>query len=373
MCFPLSRSDSMIDPADLEHHPRHSWRTVLSWLFGLAVLATVILVASRFTEIARFAELARAAEPHWLLVAVALQAMTYLCAAGVWYGVLRRAGVRRSFWSIVPLGLAKLFTDQVLPAGGIGGTLLVLSGLERRGVLKGIGMAALLVGMVAFYAAYLMAVLIALVILYDHRVLNPLMISAAGLFAVVAFGIPVSVLALQYWSRSKWGAGLISSESRWLGRVPGFTVLLAAIGQASPALLRDPGSFLWATVLQLGVFVLDSITLWVMLQAIGAGGSPATAAAAFMMASLAATIGPVPLGLGTFEAVCVAVLHVQALSVETALMATLLLRGFTFWLPMIPGLILAHRELRFPSETAISGTGEISSDPTTRSPGPLDR
>jgi len=70
------------------------------------------------------------------------------------------------------------------------------------------------------------------------------------------------------------------------------------------------------------------------------------------MASLAATVGPMPLGLGTFEAVCVTVLHLQGLSVEIALMATLLLRGFTFWLPMIPGLVLARRELKGPHRHA---------------------
>jgi len=58
------------------------------------------------------------------------------------------------------------------------------------------------------------------------------------------------------------------------------------------------------------------------------------------MASVAATVGIMPGGLGTFEAASVGVLTLTGTSVTSALAATLLLRGFTFWLPMVPGLVL---------------------------------
>jgi hypothetical protein len=53
----------------------------------------------------------------------------------------------------------------------------------------------------------------------------------------------------------------------------------------------------------------------------------------------------IPLGLGTFEAACVGMLSLLGVAMETALAATLLLRGLTFWLPMVPGLWLAKREI----------------------------
>ncbi len=328
--------------------PRGRGFSGLSWLFGLLALAAVVLVASRFTEIERFVAIARAAQPAWLLAAVALQALTYLCAAGVWYVTLRRAGLAQRYWSIVPLGLAKLFADQVLPTGGIGGTLLVVSGLGRRGIPKGIGMAALLIGLVSYYLAYLLAVMTALVILYANKTLDAPMIAGAIIFALVAFSIPAVVLVLRRWSRRKSGDGWAASANRWLSRIPGISALITAMAESPGALLRDPWSFLGGTILQLLIFALDAATLWVMLQALGADDTPEVAAAAFIMASLAATIGPMPLGLGTFEAVCVTLLHVQGLSMEVALTATLLLRGFTFWLPMIPGLALARQELGRP-------------------------
>jgi uncharacterized membrane protein YbhN (UPF0104 family) len=38
-------------------------------------------------------------------------------------------------------------------------------------------------------------------------------------------------------------------------------------------------------------------------------------------------------------------LSLLGVAIETALAATLLLRGLTFWLPMVPGLWLAKREI----------------------------
>jgi hypothetical protein len=71
-----------------------------------------------------------------------------------------------------------------------------------------------------------------------------------------------------------------------------------------------------------------------------------TAFVGFMLASIVATIGPVPAGLGTFEASAVGVLSLLGIDVETALAATLLLRGLTFWIPMLPGMFFARRELK---------------------------
>ena len=323
-----------------------SWRLGLSWLSGLFILAAVVLVATRFTELEHFAALLRQAEPAWLLLAFALQCLTYFAAAAVWHGALRDMGTRRRFWSLVPLGLAKLFTDQALPTGGIGGTLLVVSALEKRGIASGIAMAALLIGMVSFYVAYVLAVLAALFLLYRGGWLDALMVGAAAIFLAVAIAIPVIVLLLRRWSTRNHLKSADNAMARSLRRVPGVSTLLQALADAPANLLRRPLPFLRASLFQASIFLLDAATLWVMLQAVGTPAPATIAFAAFMMASLAATIGPMPLGLGTFEAVSVTMLHLQGISVEAALTATLLLRGFTFWLPMLPGLIVARRELR---------------------------
>lgn len=93
------------------------------------------------------------------------------------------------------------------------------------------------------------------------------------------------------------------------------------------------------------VFIADAATLAACLLAIGQPLLPGTAFIALMAGSIAATLAPLPLGLGSFEASCVAMLGVLGVPVEAALAATLLLRTLTLWLPLLPGLVLlrGHR------------------------------
>ena len=65
-----------------------------------------------------------------------------------------------------------------------------------------------------------------------------------------------------------------------------------------------------------------------------------------LMASIVVTLGPIPLGLGSFEAVSIGMLRLMGVPFEGALSATLLLRGFTLWMPLIAGFFSTRRELK---------------------------
>jgi uncharacterized protein (TIRG00374 family) len=132
----------------------------------------------------------------------------------------------------------------------------------------------------------------------------------------------------------------------WLLRIPGLAPLLRAADDAPTTLLRSARVLATMTALSIAVILLDAGTLWVMLSALGLPHSYPVAFSSYLLAMMVTTVGPIPLGLGTFEATCVAVLVVQAVPIEGALTATLLLRGCTTWLPLLPGLILVRRELR---------------------------
>jgi uncharacterized membrane protein YbhN (UPF0104 family) len=313
------------------------WWKHRSWLFGLLILGLVCFYVLQGVELERFRELLREAAPTWLLLGIGLQVLTYLSAAAVWHTALASAGARRRFWSLVPLGVAKLFTDQALPSGGISGTLLVIRGLARRGIAAPVAMGALLVGLVSFYASYGLAALFGFLTLWRNQGLGTPVAVIYVIFAGFVIGVPIIVLSLRSMREGPWGARL--------RRIPGATALLDAIADAPPHLLRNPALLLVATGLQFAIFLLDAATLDAMLAALGQHLSPILVFASFITADVVATIGPIPLGLGTFEGTAVALLTIAGIPIEAAFAATLLLRSFTFWLPMLPGLWLAHREL----------------------------
>jgi len=320
-----------------EHGQASGWRRLLPWAFGLLTLVALVVVVLHFGTIEEFTRLALAARPEWFILACVAQAATYVSASLVWRQVLRRAGYPRRLRTLVPLGIAKLFTDQVVPTGGVSGAILVVNGLTRRGIPANAAMAVLLVGLVAYFAAYLASVLASLAILWLHSRANAALYVAVAIFVAIVVALPSGVIWLRQWANRL--------PTTWLRRLPGAAFLLSAIAKAPTDLLRDPALLAETVALELAVFVFDALTLWLVFRALGDTPAIWIAFVSFIMASMAATLGPIPLGLGTFEAACVGMLSLLGVAIEAALAATLLLRGLTFWLPMLPGLWLARREI----------------------------
>ncbi len=308
----------------------------VSWIFGLALLAGVVMFATHYSQEMAFTQLLLHARPAWLLVALVLQMGTYVTDACIWRQVLGCASISRPLRSYVGLGLAKLFMDQAIPSVGLSGTLLVIRALDRRGVPRGASMAAVVVDLVSYYAAYVLALGIALGIVWAHGDLTSLMALPACIFAPLAAAVP---MALLWVSRGRRLPG-------WLKRLPFIKPALRALTEATPAIAHDISLIMQCMGFQIAIVALDAGTLWIMLWALGLEVNPAPVFASFMLSTLARTLGVVPGGLGVFEAVSVATLKLIGVPVTAGLAATLLFRFFTFWLPMAPGLILARREAR---------------------------
>ena len=311
-------------------------KSLKHWIVGLLLLSGLIIAVLNRSEIEQFAELARKAQPLWLCAAAILQAGTYFSMAAGWHAALGHTENRPSLPSMVPLVLAKLFSDQAMPSGGMSGGALLVAALRRRGIPNPICMATLLVSFVSSYAADLFAAAVSVALLWFFHQLKPWIMIVAGIFATLAVTIPWTALWLQ-----KRGSKELPP---WFGRIPKLNRFLAVLGEAPGDLVRNPAILWTATACQLGVILLDAATLWIMLLAVGQQASFWVAMPSFFLASMVAMIGPIPLGLGTFEATCITVLHMLGIPVAPALTATLLFRGFTMWLPMLPGMWLARRE-----------------------------
>ena len=171
-------------------------RRVLSWLPGVLLLAGLVVVATHFSEGRKFALLLEQARSAWILVAALLQGATYVCAAAVWQRVLRKGRARCTVRSLIPVAVARLFVDQVIPTAGFGGRLLVMRALSRRRVHTRLAVAAILVDLLTLYVAFAVCVLASLAIVAALRDLNRLVLSLAGLFPLFALSIPAAVLWL---------------------------------------------------------------------------------------------------------------------------------------------------------------------------------
>jgi uncharacterized membrane protein YbhN (UPF0104 family) len=321
-------------PTDTQPARSHGW---WAWFSGALLLLAVLLVATHVAEERELARLLRDARPGWLLVAAILQLLTYVCAAAVWQRALVYRGIAAPLAPLVPLGFAKLFTDQALPSAGMSGTVLVVRGLERRGTDRSDAVSAVVSGLVAYQLGYLVVTVSAVAIVWQRGELGILALVPATAVCLLALTFPWLVVALVHASKR--------GSVTWLARWPGARDVATALGATDPRRLFAPRLLLETVACQLAIFALDAVTLAVMLRAVGVAPDLSIVFASFVGASVVSTLAWVPGGLGTFEATCIALLHVHAVSIEASLAATLLLRGFTFWLPMLPGFVLARREL----------------------------
>ena len=120
-----------------------------AWFVGLLLLSGLVLLVTHFGELEHFARLVRQAKPAWLVLALLLQTGTYVSVASVWYLALQRERQVHSLLSLIPLGVAKLFSDQVVPSAGMSGTAFIVAALNRRGIPTQFCMATLMLSLVA--------------------------------------------------------------------------------------------------------------------------------------------------------------------------------------------------------------------------------
>jgi glycosyltransferase 2 family protein len=157
-------------------------------------------------------------------------------------------------------------------------------------------------------------------------------------FLVVAGGIPMLVL----WLHRRGQERIPRFIAKW-SKARRFFEL---VGEAPTKLVRNPALIGWLTALNLAVFIADAATMQACVLALGVHAPLSAGYVAFMFASIAVILGPIPMGLGSFEAVSIAMLRLFGVPFEAALSATLLFRGFTLWLPLVPGGILLRKEMK---------------------------
>ncbi len=312
--------------------------TVAGWIFGLFLLGGIVIFVLHLTDFQLFMATIRAANPIWLAAAVVCQISTYFCASLIWWCILRHSGAPLKILALLRLALVELFANQALPTGGLSGSIMVVRGLSRRGVAASTATTALLVTALSYYSAYLIVGMLAFVLLWYMGDFSSAWVSMSVIFVVIIIVLAVAVVMIT------------RSHGRF---IPGFAHawkpvarLANVFANVKTDILHDISLMFEVLALQSAIFLLDAATLWCAAMAVGMNLGLAQIFVSSVLSSIVATLSPVPMGLGTFEATCTGMLHFFGGSVEQSLAATLIFRALTLWLPMLPGVWLIRRETK---------------------------
>jgi uncharacterized protein (TIRG00374 family) len=308
-------------------------------VIGLIVLiALIIFVILHVHDERKFLDLLSTAQPEWLLLVIGFQVGTYTCVGAVWYVITWFSGYRIALLQLAKLSLEKLSIDQLIPAIGVSGNLIVYQNLKRWGLPKRLSLEAILLNILSHNIAYGMVSMASLVILWSLNKITPVLLGLFGLFALVLISVPGAIL---------W---MVSHKDKilphWLLKFKFMIKGQRLLRTVSSRRIYSFKMLFLGTLFNLLIFLLDSGSLWATLHALDTKASYMDAFLALTVASVAATLSALPGGIGGFEAGAVTMLSVLGIRMEAALAGTIVLRGFTLWLPLLPGLWLARKEIK---------------------------
>lgn len=255
----------------------------------------------------------------------------------MWSRVLGRVGAPVSFLSLYPLSVAKLFADQAIPPNGVSGAVFFLHALVKRGVPHRLAFAVFVFNTAAFFAAFLIATMICFTALATADDTPPALAASVAAFAAII--LLVLFLAFVAFLLSP------SNPPRWALKIPKYDEARDWVSTAAKHINAERYLFFEATMLQFAIRLIDGVTVMLIFFAIGGEVSYAACFFAVVTASITASIGPIPMGLGTYEAGMVTALKLFGAPIEEALTVTLIFRGLSLWLPLLPGFYIIQREI----------------------------
>ncbi len=330
-------------------------------IFILILFLGSVLVVLSFSELENIARTLQRADPLFLLIALGIQ-MAWLVIIGLTFrSIYRLLGLHESTLRLILVAAAGSFVNVVAPSAGVGGLALFISDGNERGHPPGKVTVAGALYLLLDEAAFLCVLMLGLIVLMRRNNLGAGEIMASLILLAIA-GTLAFLLYLGYRSAEALGNTLAKMarginyilhpflHRHYLSEARAHA-FAAEIADGLAALPEKPRSLLTPFLLSLLNKVLLMGVLMCAFLSFDIPFSAGTIVGGFAIAYLFLIVSPTPLGLGVVEGVMPLVLGSLRVDFSQAVIATLVYRGVTFWLPFALGALalrLLHSAARAP-------------------------
>jgi uncharacterized protein (TIRG00374 family) len=286
--------------------------------------------------------------PWWMLLALVFTAGMFGGYVMMFRGIFVKADSRvrigwRESYQITMAGLA---ASRIFAAGGAGGLVLTAWALRRSGMRKREVADTTLTFLILTYFPYVIALIVfglglRLGIFPGEAPFGLTVVPAILAVIALAIGLLCALVPTDLQRRlSGWaaGGGRLARLAQKAANAPaaasaGMRDALAHVRSRDPALLG--ATLFWA---------FQVAVLWAAFRAFGDAPPFAVLVQAFFCGMLGNLL-PMPGGVGGVEGGMIGALVAFGVDGGLAVVAVLVFRAFTFWLPLIPGVI-AYFQLR---------------------------
>lgn len=310
------------------------WASIIT--LGLLV---VILFAAR-GEIAHAWELLGSVNLWILSLIVPAQIIVYFIAGEMMFSYLRDKKVisHINVAEQARMALEMNFVNHALPSAGVSGMSYMTWRLHKYGISPGRATMAQLVRFVASFAAFIVLLMVALLVITIDGSINRWMILLSSVVVFLMVGGTTLIIYLV--SSPSRGHAFIQWVARGVNRAVQFVSFkptkVLDVSRAKKffddmhedylelkkdkRILLKP--FLWGILFTAGDVALYLITFW----ALGSPVNPAPVLIAYGLATLAAAFVVTPGGTGAFEAIMVSFLAIAGIGAGTAIAGIVLTR-----------------------------------------------
>lgn len=323
-------------------------RSVLTLVaFLLVSIAALYFLLPKLAGLEETWHRIRDGSPYWMILALGFSIGMYGGYVAMFRGVFGRAGGGRiDLQASYQITMAGLAASRIFAAGGAGGLVLQAWALRRSGMPKRLVADTTLSFLILTYFPYVVALIVCglglRLGLFAGEAPFTLTVVPAALAAIaLAGGLAVALVPtdlqrrLEGWSHANSRFGRLAAK---LANAPaaasaGMRDAIAHVRSGDPALL---GAFLF--------WGFQILVLWAAFRAFGDAPPWAVLVQAFFVGMLGNLL-PMPGGVGGVEGGMIGAFAAFDVDPGLAVVAVLVFRGFTFWLPLIPGVV-AYFQLR---------------------------
>lgn len=324
------------------------------FLFYFITIAVLVITYLRFSEIRLIGSVFARSSLEWLIAIIIIQLFVYYFQALNYRDVLRIKDLEVKTEKLYPMSFVVQFLNQALPSGGLSGQVFFVQYLRKYGltVAEGIGRAFIEI-MTLWMAMGLFFVISSIIVVRGGEIANiPQLRYLIYTFVFLAIILVSIFLLIQRKRRSKlvkwitnWFHSRFENKSKNEDTSDQAKHLEIIFDQLKTSInfrvLQKKAKDFWlAFFWQCMILLAHIFTLYFISFAIG---HPISFRLAFIVFSLVRFIGMiafVPGALGVFEGAMTLILISFGVPASQAFAMTILLRAFTFWLPMPVGWAL---------------------------------
>lgn len=345
----------MAEAAPPEHGPqgprvprRPFYRDPRYVILAVLIVAIVVLAAVKRRELIELWHELKALQATTVLLALGCQVVKFLAVALTFHLILRVLNYRVPIHYLFGSGLAMVFLNQAVPSMGTSGNAFVYTALQRRGVSSGSAIIVTILNLLTYHIAFFLLAVGAVIYLGLGHALRGGHLAGLAVFLAMMMSL---FLWIDFRTRKeKRLHRTVSDINRLVGKLT-----RGAVPEAIPdhfvddffegraLILRSKKRFILPVATNLAMFLADSVTLYVVFRGLG---HPEVlyryVVAGYVVGIILYTFAFVPGALGIYEFGMAGMFIALGIAPATALAATLVFRGFSFWLPIPIGFAIYH-------------------------------